>query len=271
MRMDETILDSTPYVIITPDGVGSKGDEAMISGCLSLLQGQRPLLITPNFKLWSDVLIGRTHLFEECYVPLEQIPNLFQRSHRLIVIGADTMDGSCSYESAHWRLEAIKAAVKHGGKVVVFCSIRSDMEERLVQEWKSIPDNVHVFLRDPISEENFARQVGRTASHFSDLAFFSYPYQTERSKAFRDKVQMIQQDKRILGLEISETMFRSFNTDITDENRRMFARHIASLAVQGLSPRNTAVLLLTHDTRSWNKHWSDYQYACAASECLERA
>lgn len=265
----QDLVRQYPYLIITPDGAGSKGDEALISGCLSLLQGQKALLLTPNRNQWCDALVGRTHLFEECSVPLEEMPDIFHSPHWLIVIGADTLDGSCGYEAAHWRLEAVQAAVAHGGKVVIFCSIRSDMEERLIQEWKSLPDGVSIFLRDPVSEENFARLVERPAQHFSDLAFFAPPLYTERGKAFRDKVQMLQSKKHVIGLEISETMFRSFNTVLTDENRRAFAWQAASLTVQGQSPIDTAILLLTHDTRSWDEHWSDYQYACAARERLE--
>lgn len=270
MSMNELQNQEQPrYLIVAPDGAGSKGDEALISGCLSLLEGQNALLITPNRKQWCDVLLGKTHLFEERVVSLEQIPDLLQMPCRLIVIGADTLDGSCGFEAAHWRMEAIRTAVAQGSQVALFCSIRSDMGETLIQEWKALPHSVSIFLRDHVSEENFARQVARPAQYFPDLAFFAPPLETERTRAFRSEVRALQGKKRVIGLEISETMFRSFRTVVTDESRRAFAWQIASLVVQGLSPQDTAILLLTHDTRSWEEHWSDYQYACAARDWLE--
>ncbi len=262
-------IDNAPYLIVVPDGTGSKGDEAMIAGCLNLLHGMKAFLITPNQKLWSDVLIGYTHLFDEAFVPTEQLPTLFDKPRKLIVIGADTMDGSCGYEEAYWRCEAVKAAVEHGGEAVVFCSIRSDMEERLVQEWKTVSPKVKVFLRDTVSEKNFLHQTGRTGGYFPDLSFFTSSNQTERAHSFYSKLQEKFSGKRIIGLNISEAMFRSFYTEITDENRVEFARNIAMLAVQGVSAKDSAVLLLCHDTRSWDAQWSDYQFACAAQEYLK--
>lgn len=270
MNTDEiySLVNEHSYIIVTPDGAGSKGDEAMICGCLSVLQGNRALLVTPNNRLWCDELLGRTHLFDECCVPLENMPQLFHKPQWLIMIGADTLDGSCGYEPAHWRLETLKSAVEHGAKAVVFCSVRSDMDQRLINEWKELPDSVQVFLRDSVSEENFAAQIGRPAQHFSDLSFFSEPTATVRTKAFCERIRQTAQGKRVIGLQMSETMFRSFHTVVTDEKRQEFAQQIASLAAEGIPLEDTMFLLLTHDTRSWPGHWSDYQYACEAGKYL---
>ena len=269
MENTEKLIRDSRYLIITPDGAGSKGDEAMISGCLNLLQGQKALLITPNEYQWRDVLIGRIHLFDECTVVLEQMPNLLALPCCLIVIGADTLDGSCGYEAAHYRLQAVKKAAQSGGKVVIFCSIRSDMSEELIQEWKSLPDNVKIFLRDTVSEQNFASQVGKPTAHFSDLAFFAAPIETKRVKEFVQQLDKQRGQKDVIALEVSETMFRSFNTVITDASRKEFLRFVAGLVVKDLNPDKYAFLLLTHDTRSWAEHWSDYQYACGMREYLE--
>ena len=269
MKNAEKRMAQYPYWIIAPDGMGSKGDEAMISGCLNLLQGERALLITPNANRWSDVMIKRTHLFDEVSVDLNEMPSLFHTPGRLIVVGADTLDGSCGYGEAHWRLEAIRTAAENGSRVVVFCSIRSDMDEKLIQDWKRVPREVSIFLRDKISEKNFEEQVGSPTKHFSDLAFFAKPIRTKRVDRFKKMLNRRVGQKKLLGLEISETMFRSFNTVIDDENRKRFAAQVAALVADGLSPDNFAFLLLTHDTRTWQEHWSDYQYACAAKEQLD--
>lgn len=263
------ILVKSKYVIITPDGVGSKGDEAMISGCLNLLRGERALLITPNRKLWKDRLLGHTHLFEEEYVPLSLMPELFVTPKQLIVIGADTLDGSCGYDSAHWRLETIKAVVRSGGSATVFCSLRSDMEFSLQKEWAEVPEAARVLVRDNISATNYLKITGRNAGHFCDLAFFSNPKNTLRITEYMSTLKEQVGQRKIIGLEISETMFRSFSTEISDEKRLQFAYRIAALTAQGLKSNNAVILLLTHDTRSWSDHWSDYQYACAARERIE--
>ena len=86
------------YLVIAPDGPGSKGDEAMLTGCLSLLGGDHVALITPRNAFWKDVLVGRTCLFDELYIPLEEIADQITFPLKLVVVGADTLDGSCGLE-----------------------------------------------------------------------------------------------------------------------------------------------------------------------------
>lgn len=254
------------FAVIPPDGYGSKGDEAMISGLLNLLQGEKTLLLTQNYKQWSDILLGRTYLFDECVVALEKMPEQLPDVEWLAVIGADTLDGSCGYEAAYWRLQTIKTAVSRGIRVVVFCSIRSCMEERIVEEWRSLPEGVQVFLRDSVSEKNFADQIGYPAQHFSDLAFFAKPIISKRAAYLQKLVESAKKSANIIGLQISETMFRSFHTEITDDMRSAFAKRVASLVISGKA--EVTVVLLSHDTREWEEHWSDYHYACIAQEYL---
>lgn len=269
-KEEQELFEKSKYIVITPDGVGSKGDEAMISGCLELLRGDEVLLLTPNTHLWQDELLARTHLFHELYVPLEQMNELFVDAKQLIVIGADTLDGSCGYESAHWRLETIKQAIAVGGQATIFCSIRSDVPEKLEMEWQQLPDAVRVLVRDDTSAENFFQMTGKRPEHFSDLAFFSKPLSTIRGQKLRTEIEESAKGKTVIGLEISETMFRSFHTEIKDVFRREFAQKIAELAVENMDAENTCVVLLTHDTRSWEAHWSDFQYAQQAKIYLER-
>lgn len=254
------------YVIIPPDGYGSKGDEAMIGGCLHLLQGQRAMVLTPNHKHWSDHLLGKAHLFDEKTVPIDQFAESLPDCRGLIVVGADVMDGTQGYENVRCRVEVMKAAAKRGITTALFCSIRSGMESRVVQALRSLPESVHVFLRDPYSERNFKEQIGRRSEHFSDLAFFNEPIDTMRAETFRHELSQLKKHDNVIGLEISETMFRSCCTEITDENRVAFARKVALAAVQGLG--DVSVVLLTHDSRSWGESWSDHQYAMEAYRVL---
>ena len=137
MKKLHDYAETIKYRVIVPDGAGSFGDEAMIAGLLNLLQGERAMLLTPSERFWQCEMLGQTHLFDERFTPDEKLSEEVTVPCRLIVVGADTLDGTCGYEAAHYRLAAVKVASESGNDVFVFCSVRSDTVFRC-----SMPTNV---------------------------------------------------------------------------------------------------------------------------------
>ena len=254
------------YLVIAPDGPGSKGDEAMLTGCLSLLGGDHVALITPRNAFWKDVLVGRTCLFDELYIPLEEIADQITFPLKLVVVGADTLDGSCGLEASLCRLRAVQAAVDAGGEAWVFCSMRSDVPPEICQTLRGLSEQVHFFLRDEVSMRNFCQIMGKGGSYFPDFAFFCKPLLMPRAQNLKREIVSARGNRPVVGLEMSETMFRSFHTEITDENRKLFAQFVVERVLQAVP--EAFVVFLCHDTRSWSEHWSDAQYAQVAYNYL---
>ena len=259
-REEIELYDKSRYLVIVPDGFGSRGDEAMLSGLFNILNGETALLLTPNSKLWSDEMIFRTHLFSEIEISLKDASSIFTTPKHLIVIGADTIDGSCGFDAASARFKTIKSAIDAGGKVSVFCSFRSDIGDEIKQLWLSLSEKVEVLMRDDISAKNYLEQIGKKATRISDFAFYAKPIETYRAKKFSKELIEEANGRNIIGLEVSESMFCSFNTKITDSQRNLFAKKISELAVKNLDSKKNIIALVSHDIRGWDNYYSDFQY-----------
>ena len=254
------LFNNSRYIVVSPDGFGSKGDEAMLSGVLNILKNEKILVITPGLKLWKDELVFRTHLFENVSVPTEDMPSLFTSAKHLIIIGADTLDGTCGYDSARWPFDIVKAAVNAGGKATIFCSVRSEILDKIKELWTELPDSVNVILRDDISAKNYTELTGKQPLRCSDLAFFSKSIKSVRITDFIESISDSLKDREVINIGLSEEMFRSFNTDLSDESRINFARNISAASLSNLDPKKTVAMLISHDIRSWEGHFSDYEF-----------
>ena len=69
-------MEDKKVIVIPPDGVGSKGDEAMIRGVLNLFQGKRIELFTQRNELWEGWIIDRNGEFGESYRELRNIDDV---------------------------------------------------------------------------------------------------------------------------------------------------------------------------------------------------
>ena len=78
-----------------------------------------------------------------------------------------------------------------------------------------------------------------------------------RAQNLKREIVSARGNRPVVGLEMSETMFRRFHTEITDENRKLFAQFVVERVLQAVP--EACVVFLCHDTRSGSEHWSDAQ------------
>ena len=220
MKNKKALIREAKYCVIVPDAVGSRGDEAMITGCLHLLQGQRALIITPNEQLFCDGLVEKPHYFDALAATLEELPRLFDTKCELILLGADALDGSCGYDAAYYRLAAIKLAAEKGSNVTVFCSVRSDMEEEIAAAWRALPKGVRVFVRDDGSKENLFRATGVRAARFSDL-FLATPLVGDKAEAVETKERLAALEQALLRAEGECRQLRDKENALKNEVARL--------------------------------------------------
>ena len=115
-------------VLVTPAGPGSKDDEGMLRGALSLLE-EFPVRIVnadPGPSLTSVLgNVGREpDGLTETRMPIRDYPSELREGDLLLVIGPDGVDGTCGLEPALSRIDLVAEGVLHGLPLFVSCSFR---------------------------------------------------------------------------------------------------------------------------------------------------
>lgn len=256
------------YTVLVPDGAGSKGDEALIRGCLNVLNGDNITILNPRSALWSDKLLDRNLDFMEKYEPLETLSNAINDKTTLIVLGTDVIDGTQGLESSLRRLETVEKAIELGGKAYVFCSFRSDAPKDIINKIKSLNGKIRFYLRDYISIENFKNQIDDKVEYFPDFAFFCERQETIRTNSIEQLLDSKKVDgKTVIGLNFSEHSFISFYDDVNMENRKKYVSSVIDIINEHIT--NAYFVLISHDFRKWENHLSDDDFSNIALEYLK--
>ena len=254
-------------LLITPDGFGSKGDEAMINGLLNLINPLSVKLITQRDDLWTNHLTLNKFKIGEEHYELNKFKESIQKEKKLFIAGADLIDGTQGVDSSLSRLEAAQKMAENGGKSYIFCSFRSDADPKIIKYIKRMSDNVEFYLRDEVSIENFVNLTRRKCKYFPDLAFF---YKEEKNNTTNEISKMLKDlkgDYNLIGLDFSETSFRSLYKDYTDENRKDYVKHVVKKVIETVD--NPYLVFICHDTRGWEGYYSDAQMNKLADEYCE--
>jgi hypothetical protein len=115
-------------VLVTPSGPGSKDDEGMLRGALSLLEEFPVRIVNPDpGPSWTSVLgdVGREpDGLTETRLPIRDYPSELREGDLLLVIGADGVDGTCGLEPALSRIDLMAEGVLRGLPLFVSCSCR---------------------------------------------------------------------------------------------------------------------------------------------------
>ena len=245
--------------VLAPSDPGSKGDEALLRGLISALHLGDFVLLNPGRRLWSEAVPDCANCFREICMPLEKMPSLFTEQAKLIVLGADTVDGSCGLDSSLPRLETVERALQMGGEAYVFCSFRSTVASQVVERIKQLPEQAHFFLRDQMSVGNFERLTGRRGRFFPDFAFFCRKQETVLTKRIRKWAQEKRREgKMLVGLNFCEPSFTSFFAEHTMENRSTYVQSVLKLLLANFP--TAQICLISHDARHWPGYFSDADY-----------
>ena len=243
---------------ITPDGFGSKGDEAMIKGALHLINPISVKLITQRKELWTEHYNLTNFKIGEQYSDIKNFKDTIKKEKKLFIVGADLIDGTQGLESSLCRLEAAKRMAENGGKSYIFCSFRTDVKPEIIRFIRKLPDNVEFYMRDEISYENFVNLTRKKCDYFPDLGFFSLPDVNERTTSISKELKNLKGDFNLIGLNFSETSFRSLFKDYTDENRKKYVKQVIEAVTHKVD--NAYLVFICHDIRGWEGYRSDAQF-----------
>jgi hypothetical protein len=110
-------------VLVPPAGAGSKGDEGVLCGPLSLIEGFPARIgnLDPG-PSWTSVL-GDVRRdpdgVTENQLPIPELLSELRGGDLLVVIGADVVDGTCGLDPALVRIDLMAEAVLRGLPIFV--------------------------------------------------------------------------------------------------------------------------------------------------------
>jgi len=258
-------------IIISPAGSGSKGDEAMMRGLLSLLPNSNIIVLNPQLRSWQEELLDLAPCFQELPYSKERLTTLLLEDYAVAVIGADVIDGSSGLSSSILLLEALEVATSMNSLCSVFFSFRSDPEDEITQRLEKLSQSsfIHFFPRDQDSEFRFKERFSNSqTTFFPDLSFYC-PLSSARGISSRlDLVEGHDpSNSSFIALNFSEQSFRASGTIYTQSNRRDYIKSILTPALAAYPQHK--IRLFCNDIRGWEDFLSDYHYALIAREILK--
>lgn len=257
------------YTIIAPDGFGSYGDEAVLRGVLNLIDSKSIKVITKREQLFSKNLNNFPKEIVEEYVPLSDLDKVVVKTKKLIILGIDVLEGTYSVENSITRLKVANRIALKGGNSYVFFSFGSDVAKEVLDYIDTMSDKVNFYLRDEISMRNFQLLTGRDAKYFPDMAFFVEKIRTPENKEIgRNLLKIKSEGYSLVGLNFSETAFRSMYNEFTYENKKKYVKDIIESILKSTKEK-LYFGLLCHDVRHWNDYSSDADYQIIAEEVLK--
>ena len=246
------------YLIVTPDGYGSKGDEAMLRGALNFVEPYNTKIVTQRSDLWINHINNLKSLYTEKYYELEDFVESVENEQVAIILGADLIDGTQDISSSLSRLRLAEKVANNGGTCHIFCSFRSDTSKEIIRVIKMLPDSVEFYLRDQVSYRNFVNLTRKKCNYFPDLGFFTLGTKTEKVLEIENTLKKLKADYNLIGVNFSETSFRSLYKEHTNENRKKYVESVLNVIIEKIE--NQYIILICHDTRNWEGYNSDDDY-----------
>jgi GT2 family glycosyltransferase/glycosyltransferase involved in cell wall biosynthesis/polysaccharide pyruvyl transferase WcaK-like protein len=253
-------------ILIPPAAPGSKGDEGMLRGALTLLADLPIVVLNPEVGAsWCDSLNKEARL-TEVMGPIRDFQNELRPGDLILAIGADVIDGTCGLDPAFTRLDLMSEALRLGLPTLVTCSFRSRVDPAILQAICLLP-GIRFLIRDLHSLENFRRQTGLPAEFFPDLSFFKGAIDSPLAEPVRADIAKARAGQRpIIGVNFAEHSFRSFNDIHNLDQRRLFVDTVMAALHQGHP--EAFFVLFSNDSRSWDNHPSDASYNHLASHWI---
>lgn len=256
-------------IIVTPDGYGSKGDEAMIRGALNVYnEYEKILLLSPRNDLWTNRLNDFDSKIREVFYPIKDFTNVNVKCKNLIVLGADLIDGTQSVDDSIYRLKLAGKMAREGSNAYVFCSFRSDVKDEIIKVINELPNSVKFYLRDELSIENFNKLTNKKGEYFPDMAYFAQVSSTTRTDDIIALLESQKKNKKIVGINCSETSFRSLYGEVTIENKRDYVRKIIN-AFDRETRNEYLFVLICHDVRHWEGYYCDNDFSELIEELFD--
>ncbi|MBO9704837.1 MAG: polysaccharide pyruvyl transferase family protein [Arthrobacter sp.] len=242
--------DAGVTAVLSPASYGSFGDEGMMQGSRDsvVAAAGRPELFTPgDRKPWSDmgvagvrsvdgvIAVGGMHIDARKFAQLT-------RADRVVVLGADSIDGAYGIRSISQRVSLLNVAVAQGrfAELANF-SFRKKASQDALASLRQLDPRVRLTARDRNSQQRIVAALQRDVEVFPDVAAYMKPSSTP---AVQELVAWMDSRDLPTAVLVPNNHLAAFNGSGHEEVKRRFADYRSALIDAGF-----AVVVLAHDIR----------------------
>jgi len=249
-REKPAAVDLGVTAVLSPASYGSFGDEGMMQGSRdSILASQgRPELFTPGpEEPWSEMGVAGVRSIDGIiavggmHIDARRLSQL-SRADRIVVLGADSIDGAYGIRSISQRVSLLNVAVAQGRSAeLANFSFRKNASQDALAALRQLDPRVRLTARDRNSQERIIAALRRDVGVFPDVAAYMQPSSTPTVDELADWIGSRGRPTAVL---VPNTHLAAFNGTGHEEVRRRFASYVSALNEAGF-----AVVVLAHDIR----------------------
>lgn len=273
---------TSPSVLILPPAEpGSLGDEALVTGLLTLLEdkGIKKIgLVSYKPELQWEIYRLETYSFElrhhflggylgSLIAPFYFL-NAVHQYQKFYCIGADVMDGYYSLKDSLQRINFVDLATRLGIEAaLVSFSFNDRQKPEIIEALNKLPLDVRICVRDPVSYERLSKLLQRPIALVADLAFLLPPVQD--SPTVLTVGQWIKEqrsnNKVILGINANYKLVESLKLKTLDDLIKIYVTTLVELKSKNA---DFSFVLIPHDFRDTQGMKSDVGLAKGIYQAL---
>lgn len=236
--------------VLSPASYGSFGDEGMMQGSRDsiLAASGTPQLFTPGSELaWAEMGVGGVRSIDRIialgrmHVDARKLRR-FSNAERVVVLGADSIDGAYGIRSISQRVSLLNVAVAQGrfAELANF-SFRRNPSQDALTALRRLDRRVRLTARDKNSQRRAAEALQRKVEVFPDVAAYMKPSESALSGGLR---AWVAQQARPVAVLVPNAHLAAFK----DSGQKAVAARFSAYAA-GLLDAGFAVVVLPHDVR----------------------
>lgn len=236
--------------VLSPASYGSFGDEGMIQGSRDSILGVSgtPHLLTPGpVDPWTQMGVEGVRSIDRIIAPgrmhigARKLRGI-SAAERIVVLGADSVDGAYGIRSITQRVSLLNVAVaqRRHAELANF-SFRRNPSNDALATLRALDKRVRLTARDTSSQQRAANALQREVAVFPDVAAYMRPGATA---AINNLELWAKATLRPLAFLVPNTHLSAFNGAGYEEVKARFGSYVAALSEGGF-----AVVVLAHDVR----------------------
>lgn len=231
-----------PAIVMTPAAAGGLGDQAMIDVAVTELSARgHDVVLSPN----PTEVRGTARTLSPSGIGGKlRLLRLLIAAKRIIIIGADILDGGYDKRTILRRLRFADLARRFGARVrVIGCSFSETPDPEVVRVLKAATW-LDILARDPVSKSRMEAALGRAVPLVADSAFLLRPEaRSDVATATLDWMDGQKADgRRVLALNVSALVF----SKLADGALERFAAAVADWLAGNA---DIAAVVVAHDRR----------------------
>ena len=246
-------------LVIPPSSPGSLGDEAVLNAFVGLLRehGIRDVGIVSYRRedQWEHVrgvshrLVLHDHFRGGSLGALVRFAAKARRYGRVYLLGTDVIDGHYNTIRSLRRIELVRTAARVGVMTsIVGCSFNDAAPAQVIAALRSLPEDVRICCRDPISQSATAAALGRAVELVADPAVLLPADHDAECVRCAAQWVTVQRDRArtVLGVNVNHLLL---NADPSLSRQSLVDAFVETISELHEHQRSLSFCLIPHDSR----------------------